>query len=163
VRDGKPFAPTRIDDLHVLPGVEDALVRLRRAGFQLIVVTNQPDVARGAAQREAIETMHEGLAAMLPIDEFRVCYHDDRDECTCRKPKAGLLEAAAADLGVNLGSSFMVGDRWRDIEAGRRVGCTTVFVDWGYDERRPTDPDLTVASLAEAVEWIVSRQEETQS
>ena len=159
VRNRKPFAPTSLEDLQVLPGVEDALVRLRDAGFRLIVVTNQPDVARGAVRREVVDTMHERLAATLPIDEFRVCYHDDRDECSCRKPKAGLLEAAAQDAGVALASSFMVGDRWRDIEAGRRVGCATVFIDWGYDERQPSDADLTVASLADAVEWIVSRPE----
>ena len=157
VRDRRPLAPTCVEDLHVLPGVEQALVRLRHAGFRLIVATNQPEVARGTLRREVVDAMHARLAAMLPIDEFRVCDHDDRNDCACRKPKAGLLEAAAREAGLCLPASFMVGDRWRDVEAGRRAGCTTIFIDWGYDERRPEHPDITVRSLPEAVDWILSR------
>ena len=157
VRDRKPFAPTCVEDLHVLPGVERALVRLRHAGFRLIVATNQPEVARGTLRREVVDAMHARLGAMLPIDEFRVCHHDDRDGCLCRKPKSGLLEAAARESDLTLASSFMVGDRWLDVEAGRRVGCTTIFIDWDYDERRPDKPDVIVPSLADAVEWILAR------
>jgi D-glycero-D-manno-heptose 1,7-bisphosphate phosphatase len=157
VRDGKPFPPATAAELEVLPGVAGALARLRAAGFRLVVVTNQPDVARGTQRREVIDGMHRRLAAELPIDEFRVCDHDDRDECACRKPKAGMLEAAARDAEISLADSFMVGDRWRDVEAGRRAGCATVFIDWGYDERRPEDPDAVVGSLTEAADWILSR------
>ncbi len=157
VRDGKPYPPARVEDLDILPGVPEALVRLRRAGFRLVVVTNQPDVARGAQQRNVIDAMHVHLASILPIDEFRVCAHDDSDDCACRKPKAGMLEAAARESSLSLPTSFMVGDRWRDIEAGRRAGCTTIFIDWGYQERRPEHPDVIVHSLPEAVDWILSR------
>lgn len=156
VRDGKPFPPERVDDLEILPGVPEALSRLHDAGFRLVVVTNQPDVARGTQRREVIDAMHAALAAALPLDEFRVCDHDDRDGCACRKPAPGLLEDAARAAGVSLPASFMVGDRWRDVEAGRRAGCTTIFIDRGYDERRPERPDVTVASLSEAADWILS-------
>ena len=157
VRDGRPYPPARMEELEVLPGVPEALERLHDAGFRLVVVTNQPDVARGTQRRDVIDAMHARLASALPIDEFRVCEHDDRDRCVCRKPKAGLLEAAARDARLSLAASFMVGDRWRDVEAGRRAGCTTIFIDWGYDERRPEHPDITVRSLPDAVDWILSR------
>jgi len=157
IRDGKPYPPARVEDLEILPGVPAALARLHDAGFRLVVVTNQPDVARGTQRREVVDAMHAQLASVLPIDEFRVCDHDDGDDCRCRKPKAGMLEDAARASGVSLPSSFMVGDRWRDIEAGRRAGCTTVFIDWGYLEQRPEHPDHVVPSLPDAVEWILSK------
>jgi D-glycero-D-manno-heptose 1,7-bisphosphate phosphatase len=163
VRDGKPYPPGGIDDLEVLPGVPQALARLREAGFRLVVVTNQPDVARGTERKAIVEAMNERLRAALPIDEFRVCFHDDEDGCECRKPKPGLLIAAAREGNLRLEASFMVGDRWRDIEAGRNAGCMTVFVDWGYDERRPEQADVTVKSLTEAVDWILSRHESGSS
>lgn len=156
VRDGKPYPPLGLDDLEILPGVPEALAGLHAAGFRLVVVTNQPDVARGTQRREVIDAMHASLAAVLPLDEFRVCDHDDGDGCACRKPKPGLLEDAARDAGLSLSGSIMVGDRWRDVEAGRRAGCTTIFIDRGYDERRPESPDVTVTSLPEAADWILS-------
>jgi D-glycero-D-manno-heptose 1,7-bisphosphate phosphatase len=157
VRDGRPFPPATEDALEVLPGVAEALARLSGAGFRLIVVTNQPDVARGTQRRDVIDRMHARLGSELPIDDFRICDHDDADGCACRKPKAGLLEAAARDAGLSLDQSFMVGDRWRDVEAGRRAGCTTIFIDRGYDECRPDHPDAVVESLGEAADWILSR------
>jgi D-glycero-D-manno-heptose 1,7-bisphosphate phosphatase len=157
VRDGKPYPPASVAELDVLPGVRDALVRLRGAGFRLVVVTNQPDVARGRQTRSVVDAMHARLASQLPIDEFRVCDHDDGDGCACRKPKSGLLEAAAREAGVSLPASFMVGDRWRDVEAGRNAGCTTIFIDRQYHERQPEHPDVTVRSLPEAADWILSR------
>lgn len=157
VREHRPFAPRSLDELELLPGVPEALLRLHNAGFRLVVVTNQPDVARGTLTREAVDRMHAHLAASLPIDDFRVCVHDDADQCHCRKPKTGMIDDAAREGGISLKSSYMVGDRWRDVEAGRRAGCTTIFVDYGYDERRPERPDATVKSLAEAADWILSR------
>jgi len=157
VRAGKPYPPARLEDLEVLPGVSDALHRLHEAGFRLVVVTNQPDVARGTQRREVVAAMHARLAALLPIDDFRACEHDDGDRCACRKPEPGLLVEAARQAEVDLSASFMVGDRWRDIEAGRRAGCRTIFIDYGYDEQRPDAPDATVQSLPEAAEWILSQ------
>lgn len=155
VRDGRPYPPACVEELEVLPGVAAALQRLKTAGYLLIVVTNQPDVARGTQSRAVVEAIHARLASLLPIDEFRACYHDDKDACACRKPKPGLILDAARDRGVDLSASAMVGDRWRDVEAGRSAGCTTVFLDHGYAERRAEDPDAVVASLEEAAEWIL--------
>jgi D-glycero-D-manno-heptose 1,7-bisphosphate phosphatase len=163
VRDGKPYAPASEDALEVLPDVPDALARLRAAGFRLIVVTNQPDIARGTQRREVVDRMHAKLMAELPIDDVRVCPHDDRDGCDCRKPKPGLLDSAAHDKSLSLGDSFMVGDRWRDVEAGRRAGCTTIFVDRDYAEPRPEGAAVVVHSLGEATDWILSRTRNERS
>jgi D-glycero-D-manno-heptose 1,7-bisphosphate phosphatase len=156
VRDGLPYPPESVASLEVVPGVAEACATLRGAGFLLVVVTNQPDIARGTRTREDVEALNRRLAALLPLDDFRVCPHDDRDGCDCRKPSPGLLLAAARDRSIDLRRSVMVGDRWRDIESGRRAGCRTVFVDHGYSERRPERPDLTVSSLGEAVPWILA-------
>jgi D-glycero-D-manno-heptose 1,7-bisphosphate phosphatase len=157
IRDGKPHPPGRLEELEILPGVAAALIRLHLAGFRLVVVTNQPDIARGQQDRELVDTLHARLRSQLPIDEVRVCAHDDRDHCECRKPKDGLLQAAARESGLSLEASFMIGDRWRDIEAGRRAGCKTIFVDWSYREKRPVSPDVVVKSLPDAVDWILSQ------
>jgi D-glycero-D-manno-heptose 1,7-bisphosphate phosphatase len=141
----------------VLPGVAAALQRLKDAGYLLIVVTNQPDVARGTQSRAVVEAMHTRLASILPIDDFRACYHDDGDACGCRKPRPGLILEAARAHSVDLRASVMVGDRWRDVEAGEAAGCATVFLDHDYCEPRPQKPDAVFGSLAEATEWILSR------
>ena len=156
VREGKPYPPAGIAELEILPGVAEALQRLSAAGYYLAVVTNQPDVSRGKATRASIEAIHDILRERLPVDEVRVCYHDDRDECPCRKPAPGMILDAAREAGIDLPSSYMVGDRWRDVEAGRRAGCVTVFVDHGYTETEPVSPDLRVSSLAEAADRILS-------
>jgi D-glycero-D-manno-heptose 1,7-bisphosphate phosphatase len=155
LRDGKPYPPKALDDLEILPGVPESLRRLRQAGFLLLVVTNQPDVARGTQRREVIEAMHDHLLRQLPLDEILACY-EDGDTCEDRKPNPGLLFKAAAKHSIELTEkSFMVGDRWRDIEAGNRAGCRTVFLDYGYQERRPACPHYTASNLPAATEWIL--------
>jgi D-glycero-D-manno-heptose 1,7-bisphosphate phosphatase len=157
VRADKPYPPDALEDLAVLPGVPDALDRLRRLGFLLLVVTNQPDVARGDQTRAAVDALNAELARRLPLDDVLVCFHDDADGCACRKPLPGLLLRGAERYGVDLSASYLVGDRWRDIEAGRRAGVRTVFIDYHYDERRPEPPaDATAADLNAAVDWIVT-------
>jgi D-glycero-D-manno-heptose 1,7-bisphosphate phosphatase len=158
--DGRPFPPRNHHELEVLEGVSAACNELHAAGFVLIVVTNQPDIARGTVEPTMVDAMNAELATRLPIEAVLVCPHDDVDECACRKPRHGLLLEGARRFGCDLSRSFMVGDRWRDVEAGRRAGCHTVFVDHGYAERRPDSPDLTAASLAAAVPWILGRATE---
>jgi D-glycero-D-manno-heptose 1,7-bisphosphate phosphatase len=158
MRDGKPHPPATIEDLEVLPGVPNALHKLRDAGFRLIVITNQPDVARGTQTRETIEAMHVRLMTELAVDDVVTCYHDDGDACDCRKPKAGALIDAAQRHGLQLHRSFMVGDRWRDIEAGQRAGCRCLFVDHGYTEQQPAGSFVRVPSLAAAADWIIENQ-----
>ena len=155
-RDGHTYAPRRLEDFRLLPGVREAVEQFRRAGFLTVVVTNQPDIANGLVDAGVVEAMHQRLREWLPVDAVEVCPHADRQDCDCRKPKPGLLLAAARRLKIDLARSVMVGDRWKDIEAGRRAGCRTVFVDRGYCEQKPETPDLTVDSLPAAVPWIVA-------
>lgn len=160
IYNGLPFPPPRIEEVVLVPDALASLKRLKELGFLLIVVTNQPDVRRGTTTREAVEMIHQHLREQLPLDDIAVCYHDDEDHCQCRKPLPGLLLRAAREHGVVLKESFMVGDRWRDIDAGIAAGCRTILVDYRYNERSSTgDPDVRVASLSQATDWIV-RQEE---
>jgi D-glycero-D-manno-heptose 1,7-bisphosphate phosphatase len=155
IRDGKPYPPLNAAEMRIPPGTAEALLCLKQHDFLLLVVTNQPDVARGIQQRESVEEIGRRLSAELPLDAILVCYHDDRDECDCRKPKPGLLLSAAQQYGIDLSHSYMIGDRWRDIDAGANAGCKTIWIDRGYAERGPTNPaDARVSSLPEAVDWI---------
>jgi D-glycero-D-manno-heptose 1,7-bisphosphate phosphatase len=154
IREGKMYPPASLDQLEILPGVPDALHALKQTGYALVVTTNQPDVARGLTTYEIVAAIHDRLAERLPIDEFRVCYHDDADDCACRKPRPGLL---LAEPRYDVSRSVMVGDRWRDVDAGRAAGCrATILVDYGYDELITHEPDVRVASLADAAQWILA-------
>ena len=155
VRDGKPYPPENLEEMVILPGVAKALIALHGAGYMLIVVTNQPDVARGTTPRSIVEEINTYLATHLPIDEFRTCYHDSSDGCDCRKPLPGSLLAAAKQHNIDLWKSYMVGDRWRDIEAGMNAGCKTIFIDYGYNEKNPKVTDYRVKSLTEAAQIIL--------
>jgi D-sedoheptulose 7-phosphate isomerase len=156
LRDGKPFSPSSLEELELLPEVASSLRNLKARGFPLIVITNQPDVARGIQTRATVESMHQALSSSLPIDDIFVCYHDNADHCSCRKPLPGLLFEAQRKHNIDLSRSFFVGDRWRDIDAGHAAGCKTAFIDYDYDERKPAQPpEATVHSLREAAEWIL--------
>lgn len=154
IRNGKIVPPASLDEFEILPGVPEALARLKGAGYWLIVTTNQPDVARGFTTKAIVTAIHDFMTRTLPVDEIRVCFHDDADRCECRKPKPGLLIDPPL---YDVAASVMVGDRWRDVEAGRAAGCrATILVDYGYDEAIPNEPDLRVTSLTEAADWILN-------
>jgi D-glycero-D-manno-heptose 1,7-bisphosphate phosphatase len=155
IRNGKPYPPARIEDLELVPDAEISFKRLKRAGFLLLVATNQPDVARGTQTRAVVEAMHERIRTLLPVDDFLVCYHDDRDACNCRKPKPGLLLEGARRYGVNLKDCIVIGDRWRDIGAAHSAGCHSVLIDYHYNEPA-SSPEARVSSLEEAVDFILT-------
>jgi D-glycero-D-manno-heptose 1,7-bisphosphate phosphatase len=154
VRGGRGYAPTSLAEFEILPGTAEAVAAFRAAGYLVIVATNQPDVGAGRVRREIVEAMHARLRADVAVDDIMVCYHTEADACACRKPKPGMLLAAAERHRVDLARSFMVGDRWGDVEAGRAAGCRTLFIEYGFDERRPERPDRIVRSLPEAVPFI---------
>lgn len=156
IRAGKPYAPVSIDQFELLPGVVEAIAALKNAGFLVIVVTNQPDVGAGLVARAVVEAMDTRVRQECRVDDVRVCYHTDADGCACRKPKPGLLVDAARDWTVDLARSYMVGDRWRDIGAGRAAGCRTVLIEYDYDEQKAETPDIVVKSLMEASQRILS-------
>ncbi len=161
IRAGRPYPPEALSELEIAPGVEQGCRALREAGFLLVGITNQPDVARGRTEKKVVEEINGYLSNRLSMDSFRVCYHDDADGCECRKPKPGLILEAAGDRQIDLGASFMVGDRWKDIEAGRRAGCRTVLIDNHYAEANRSQPTFTVKNFEEAVRVILSGKERT--
>jgi D-glycero-D-manno-heptose 1,7-bisphosphate phosphatase len=154
-RDGRSFAPTRLADFRLYPEAASSLHRLKRAGFLLAVVTNQPDVGNGLTVRSEVEAMHDVIRQTLPVDVIKVCFHGHAAHCQCRKPNPGMILEAASELGIDLANSYMVGDRTSDVEAGRRTGCATVFIDLDYAEPAPTAPDYVVHSVAEAADVII--------
>src|SRR5262249_18554637 len=154
-RDGVSHPPADLSGLEILPEVEPALKQLAAAGFPMVVVTNQPDVARGLQTRDRVEEINDHLLAVLPLLDVLTCFHDDADGCTCRKPRPGLLFQAAERWNLDLPNSFMVGDRWSDIAAGQSAGCRTVLVDTASCGRDRCQPDRCVRDLTEAVNWIL--------
>jgi D-glycero-D-manno-heptose 1,7-bisphosphate phosphatase len=155
-RDGRSYAPQRLEDYRFYPQVADALSRLKRAGYLLIVVTNQPEVGRGLIAIEVLNEMHRRLLAAFPIDSIKVCCHTTEESCNCRKPMPGMLLESAREFGISLSDSYMVGDRASDIEAGRAAGCRTVFIDLGYtSELKPDSACFTVSSIQQAADVIL--------
>lgn len=162
VREGKPYPPWSVEQFELLPGVAEACRSLRGAGFALVVATNQPDVGRGALAQETVEEMHRIMCEQLPIDQVEVCYEPGGQQPSeFRKPKPGMLLKAAKELNLDLMQSFMVGDRWRDIDCGHSAGCKTIFIDRGYDEALKQKPDFTVADLPGAAKIILSLRGES--
>jgi D-glycero-D-manno-heptose 1,7-bisphosphate phosphatase len=153
-RNGRSFAPRRLEDFRLYDGASRSLSMIKGLGFRLVVVTNQPDVGNGLVDRAVVEEMHRRLNEQLPLDAIETCYHGQTDECDCRKPKPAMLCRAAERLGIDCTRSFMIGDRASDVEAGRRAGCRTIFIDLGYIDEHPVAPDFVVSSLGEAAEMI---------
>lgn len=157
VRDGKPYPPSSVEEFRLFPDVPEACRDLHAAGFALVVATNQPDVGRGVQQQSTVEAMHERLCTLVPeIDRVEVCYDPGRGQSSRRrKPEPGMILDAAAALGIDLSASWMIGDRWRDIDCGKRAGLRTVFIDFGYDETLKERPDFTVSSFREAANIVL--------
>jgi D-glycero-D-manno-heptose 1,7-bisphosphate phosphatase len=160
IRNGLPFPPQTVAEFQLFPDVPAACARLAAAGYVLVVATNQPDVGRGTQARATVDAMHARLVELVPsITRVEVCYapgqgiSDPADYR--RKPAPGMLLDAASDLGLDLHRSWMIGDRWRDVDCGTRAGVRTVFIDFGYAEALQSPPDYTVRSFAEAASIIV--------
>jgi D-glycero-D-manno-heptose 1,7-bisphosphate phosphatase len=151
LRDGRPHPPVSLDEVVLRAEAAATCARLRAAGFLLVMVTNQPDIARGTTTRAAVDRINDRLVTGLALDAACVCPHDDADACGCRKPAPGLILDAADRFDVDLGASLMVGDRWRDIAAGAAAGVSTVWVRSTYNERAPRDPNHVIDRLDELV------------
>ena len=157
-RDGKPYPSASLNEFEIFPEVPEACRRLKQAGFLLVVATNQPDVGRGTLKQETVEIIHAEMCRRLPLDRVEVCYHPGKglSDCNCRKPKPGMLLRAARELEIDLAQSWMVGDRWRDVNCGHAAGCRTIFIDRGYAEELKQLPDFRAKNLLEAVEIILA-------
>jgi D-glycero-D-manno-heptose 1,7-bisphosphate phosphatase len=153
IRDGVPVPTHGV--VEFVEGATQACAQLRHLGYALVMVTNQPDVARGDIDARTVDTDNKHIGEYLGLDLVLACPHDDVDGCACRKPLPGLLHRAATILGMSLDrSSVMIGDRWRDIGAGSAAGVTTVLIDRGYGENLTMAPDHTASNLLCATQWI---------
>jgi transaldolase len=155
VIDGLPHPPRDVSELRISDGAVEACRQLRRAALLLVGVSNQPDIARGTLSQHALDTINDEVTRRVGLDALFVCPHDDADKCDCRKPLPGLLLRAARTMDIDLTRSVMIGDRWRDVEAGRAAGCGTIFVDNNYSERKPDGADAVVTGLEDAVPYIL--------
>lgn len=154
IKDGLPYSPSKYEEFKILPGVKDSIIKLKKMKYLCIVVTNQPDVSRGKITKETVIKMNTYLNKELQLDDIFVCFHDDLDKCNCRKPKPGLIFKAAKKWNINLKKSYMIGDRWKDIDAGSLSGCKTIFLDNNYKEKVKSQPNFTCENLLKAVNLI---------
>lgn len=157
-RSGKPYPPKDLNQLVILTGVEESIKKLKKFGFSVVVITNQPDISNGNSSNQKVNALHKEISLLTGIEHFYICPHVEADDCQCRKPKPGLLLEAAKELNIDLRKSYMVGDRWRDVEAGQNAGCKNFFIDYNYSEKRPIEPFVTVSSLLHAVGLILGEE-----
>lgn len=161
LNNGKPFSPRRFDEFKMLGGIETLLTSFKNIGFLNIIVTNQPDISRGLMKMEELDKMHLFIRERLPVDDILVCTHDDIHNCGCRKPKAGMIIKASEKWDIDLRRSFMVGDTWKDMKAGKSAGCRTVLVDMEYNQ--DIECDHRVKGLEELVEIFKLSDKRSQS
>jgi D-glycero-D-manno-heptose 1,7-bisphosphate phosphatase len=159
VRDGRPQPPAELKEFVLYDDAVVGCKRLREAGFLLVVISNQPDVGRGAQQRSTVEAINKKLIKAIPwLDRIEVCFHAGKDygeSCDCRKPKPGMLLRAAAELGIDLATSYVIGDRWRDVDCARAAGCYAIFINRDYNESLRERPDVIVGTFGEAVTAVL--------
>jgi D-glycero-D-manno-heptose 1,7-bisphosphate phosphatase len=161
VRDNKPYAPLNLNELKIIPGIKSVINIFKQRKFKIFVITNQPDVARGKVKKEEIDEINTIVQTQLSIDEVFTCYHDNQDQCDCRKPKSGAFIALSQKYNIDLTKSIMVGDRAKDIEAAKNVNCPSVFIDYGYNELKPLDQNYTIYGTSELLTCLEKHFEHT--
>jgi D-glycero-D-manno-heptose 1,7-bisphosphate phosphatase len=157
-RNGRSYAPRRLEDFRLYPDAVKSVQDLKAAGFVVIVVTNQPDVGAGLVDIGVIEEMHRRLRNAVAVDDIEVCYETSEQASERRKPGPGMLIDAARTWAIDISASYLVGDRASDVEAAERAGCTALFIDLAYEEPLPVAQAVTVGSLREATDWILRRE-----
>ena len=159
IRNGMPHPPCHVEEFDVYEDVPDGCARLKAANFLLVVITNQPDVGRGSQSRKTVEAMNLKMRSALPLlDRIEVCYHAGEhygQPCGCRKPRPGLILRAATALNIDPKKSYLIGDRWRDVDCARAAGCRAILIQRGYNEMLREAPDFTVQNFNEAVNAVL--------
>jgi len=155
-RDGseKPSSPWDFEEFRLIPGIKRSLEELNKMGFYLFVISNQPDISRGLVKEGTTERINNIISEELPITEIRVCPHDDYHNCNCRKPKPGMIFELSKKWKIDLEESFLIGDNWKDIEAGKSAGLTCIIIDMAYN--KSVDADYRAEKIEKAVELINS-------
>ena len=151
IKNGLPFSPPSFNEFEILPGVKESLLKLKKLNFVCLLITNQPDVSRGKIKKKTVIQMNNFLKREVKLDDIFVCYHDDHNNCECRKPKPGLILNAKKKWDIDLNKSYMIGDRWKDVQAGINAGCKTVFINNNYKETKEVKANFITDSLLNAV------------
>ena len=154
IKNGLPISPSSLNKFKIIKGVKKSINRLKKLNFLCILITNQPDVFRGKISKKTVVKMNSYIKKKIKLDDMFVCYHDNEHNCSCRKPKPGLLVKASKKWKIDLNKSFMIGDRWKDILAGKKVGCKTIFINNNYKNDKKVKADFTFKSLLKAVNKI---------
>ncbi len=152
-REGRPESPRNLGELILNDGIQETVGRLKDHGFRIIVVSNQPDLARGKISQDVLDLMTHRIRQEIPVDDFYICPHDDYHQCSCRKPKPGMLIEAASGWNVDLSSSFMIGDTRKDMDAGKAAGCKTILLNTPYNQSMRCD--FRAKSLSVAADLII--------
>ena len=149
IREKKPYAPLSLSELKIIPEIKRVIDFFKFKQFKIFVITNQPDVARGKVTIDEVEKINAAILSQLSIDEIFTCYHDNQDQCECRKPRPGAFMTLSKKYNIDLTKSIMVGDRAKDIEAAKNANCPSVFINYGYNEIKPTDQSYTINGVDE--------------
>ena len=152
---GKGFAPRKLKDFCLYQDAIASTRKTRDAGFLNIVVSNQPDIATGLLKPSVLSEMNDILFQELALDDVFNCRHISENNCNCRKPKPGMINSAADKFNIDLSSSWIIGDRDCDIEAGINAGVQTIFVDRRWASENGFEADFRCKSLGEAVDFIL--------
>jgi D-glycero-D-manno-heptose 1,7-bisphosphate phosphatase len=153
--DGKGYAPRSLNDFKFYQDVRRSLLRTRKQGFLNIVVSNQPDIANGLLSEELLQEMNSQMLSKLAVDDVVNCPHNAKQDCFCRKPKPGMILLASKKHGIDLSTSWIVGDRDIDIEAGMNAGIQTVFINRRWKNESGIKADFRCDSIEEAVDVIL--------
>ena len=155
----KPYPPLKLTDTYPVEGIKELIKFWHELGYLVLVVTNQPDIASNLVTLKEVERINKYLQSLVGFDDAFICPHSNKDSCDCRKPKIGLFKQAEKKYNISLSDSFMIGDRWKDIEAGHNAGCTTIFVDYDYSEKKPENFDYIVKNVKEIKELKIKKLE----
>jgi D-glycero-D-manno-heptose 1,7-bisphosphate phosphatase len=154
IKNQKPYSPRFPNELKLNHKFLPFIKELKKKNYIIIVVTNQPDIKRGKLTKYSLKIINSIIKKYFLVDEIYVCMHDKVDKCNCRKPKPGMLKKAMKKLNIDLKKSFLVGDRNKDVEAGNSVGCTTIFIDYNYDDLKPKNYDYKFTSISKMINVI---------
>lgn len=151
VHNGKPYAIHCEDQFELLPKVKKSIDIIKKNNYMVIVITNQPDVGNNLISKDRVIKINQLLMKNIHIDDLFVCYHSQSMKCSCRKPNIFFFNQAVKKHNISLKKSYMVGDRYSDIEAGYNAGCQTIFINRNYSENKPTFQNFNAESLFQAV------------
>lgn len=155
-RGGKLSVPFSVNEFKVIEGAREAVALLKAHGFVCIVVTNQPDIARGNLSEKNLSAIHKYMQKETGVEAVYFCPHSKDGECNCKKPAMGMVQDAVREHGIVLAESWLVGDRWRDIQMAKNAGLKSILVvtDATKEDVVPMEPDYSVKNLSEAARII---------